>query len=308
MRHISSLQELSPQKTWLTIGVFDGVHRGHQEILRALVAEARKNNATAVVISFHPHPAAVLGKRSALKYLSLPDEKAEILAVLGVDTLLTYPFDKKVANRSAAEFMQEIQERIDLQALFIGYDFALGKNRQGDAAYLAERGRETGYALRRFEPLREGEQTISSSLVRAALADGRVRDAYQLLGRPYTLRGSVIRGDGRGRKINVPTANIRVAAEKLIPANGVYATLAEVRGKSYPAVTNIGIRPTFTPQQKEANIETHLLDFHGDIYEQELKLSFLAHLRDEKKFNSVDELLDQIHADIDAAKKVIGKR
>jgi riboflavin kinase/FMN adenylyltransferase len=304
MHHIRSLQELSLQKTWLTIGVFDGVHRGHQAILRDLVSEAKKAQATSLVISFHPHPATVLGKRSALKYLSLPAEKAEILEKLGVDILFTYPFDKKLAALTAENFMEKIQKRIDLQTLFIGYDFALGKDRQGNAAYLARLGQKTGYTLRKFDPLLDAGQTISSSRVRETLVDGRVSDAQRLLGRPYTLRGSVIRGDGRGRKINVPTANLSVNAAKLVPANGVYACLASVNGKTYRAVTNIGIRPTFTPSKTEANIETHLLNFNGDIYGKEMKLSFIARLRAEKKFSSVAELLHQIFLDIDAAKKI----
>ncbi len=304
MRHIRSLHTLSLQKTWLTIGIFDGVHLGHQKILRALAMEAKQAQASSLVISFHPHPAAVLKKNVSFKYLSLPEEKAEILDKLGIDILFTYPFDKNLAARSAEAFMQTLQKRIDLKSLFIGYDFALGKNRQGDAAYLAEYGKRTGYTLRKFDPLLDRDRIISSSRIRDALAKGRVSDAHRLLGRPYTLRGFVTRGDGRGRKINVPTANLAVDAEKLIPAKGVYACIAEVGGKRFQAVTNIGIRPTFTPQQKDAQIEVHLLDFHDEIYQEELRLSFLAYLRAEKKFTSADDLLLQINADIDAAKKI----
>ncbi len=305
MLHIRSLNELSLQKTWLTIGVFDGVHRGHQEIIRALALGAKKHQATSLVISFYPHPAAILGKRAKVKYLTLPEEKAEIFANLGVDFFLTHPFNLEIATLSAKDFMAKIQAHVKLEKLLIGYDFALGKNRQGDAAYLADLGSEAGYALQKFDSFLAGGATISSSRVRDALVDGRVRDAHQLLGRPYALRGSVIRGDGRGRKINVPTANIQVHPEKIIPKNGVYVCWAILRGEKYRALTNIGIRPTFTPDKEEANIEVHILDFHEEIYGKELKLDFISYLRDEKKFGSVDELLNQIAEDIKKAKVIL---
>lgn len=305
MLHLRSLEELSSEKTWLTIGVFDGVHRGHQEIINHLRAGAKEAKASALVISFAPHPAVVLGKRKDLKYLTLPDEKAELIEKLGVDIFITHPFNQQIAALSAEEFMSEIQARIKLEKLLIGYDFALGKDRQGDAEHLAALGKKAGYTVQTFERVLVGGETISSSRVRAALADGRVRDANKYLGRPYALRGSVVHGDGRGRKINIPTANIETSPQKTIPLNGVYACWAYVRGKKHRAVTNIGIRPTFTPDKEQANIEAHLLGFKDEIYEEELKLEFISRLRDEKKFASVDELLEQIKADIAHAKEIL---
>ena len=305
MLHIRSLNELKLSKTYLTIGVFDGVHCGHQKIISALTKDAKKNGAKSLVISFYPHPAEVLGKRQNVKYLTLPEEKAEILEKMGVDILLTHPFSPKVAVRSPKEFMQEILENAKIEKLLIGYDFAFGKNRIGNADYLEKLGMELRYTLWTFQPVSSGSTIVSSSRVRDALRNGRVRDAHQLLARPYTLRGFVIRGDERGRKINVPTANIEVSPEKLVPKNGVYATLAVLHGVKYPAVTNIGIRPTFTPDKERANIETHILDFNEDIYGKELKLEFIMRLRDEKKFASVDELLKQIGEDIKKAESVL---
>ncbi len=305
MLHIHSLNELSLEKTWLTIGVFDGVHRGHQDIIRTLTKDAQENQASSLVISFYPHPAAILGKRTDLKYLSPPEEKAELLEKLGVDYLLSYPFSKKVAAHSAEKFMGEIQKHIHLEKMFIGYDFSLGKNRQGDAEYLTNLGRKTGYIVQKFSPLLSNDLAISSSRVRDALLTGRVRDAQNLLGRPYSLRGSVVHGDGRGRKINIPTANIEVNPEKAVPLKGVYACWATARGQRYPALTNIGIRPTFTPDKVEANIETHILKFDKDLYGEVLKLEFISRLRDEVKFNSVDALLMQISRDIEKAKEIL---
>ena len=305
MLHLHSLEDLSLQKTWLTIGIFDGVHCGHQEIIRHLTAGAKRANAAALVISFYPLPAAVLGKRKNVKYLSLPDEKAELLEKLGVDVFLEHPFDQEIATLSAKEFMVRIEKRVQLKKMLIGYDFALGKDRQGDAEYLTALGEKSGYAVQTFEPLLSEGAAISSSRVRDALADGHVRDAHHLLGHPYTLCGSVIHGDGRGRKINIPTANIEIKAEKITPKNGVYATWAILQGKKHPAVTNIGIRPTFTPDKERANIETHILGFSKNIYGEELKLELVERLRDEKKFSSVNELLQQIHADIEKAQEIL---
>lgn len=327
MQHLRALSSLSLEKTWFTIGVFDGFHRGHQKIIEALVQGAKANHAASLVVSFYPHPAVVLGKKKVLSYLTLPEEKADYLAQAGVDTLLTLPFDRDIAAQSPETFMQSIRERVNIEKLLIGYDFALGKNRRGNVAYLRKLGEKNGYDVQRCEPLLDEEGIISSSRVRDALADGRVRDAQGLLGHPYTLRGAVVHGDGRGRKINIPTANIALPAEKAIPANGVYACWVYIgeevsrsgdfscskglkpsrQGKTkHPAVTNIGIRPTFTPNQVEANVEAHLLDFEGDLYNKELKLAFVEHLREEKKFNGVDELLTQIHADIERAHTVLG--
>lgn len=305
MQHIRSLQSLPYKKTWLTIGIFDGVHRGHQHLIRALVQGAKEAQASALVISFYPHPAAILGKNKHLKILTLPEEKAELLATYGVDVLLTHPFNAQVASQSPEVFMQSIRQKVQLDKLLIGYDFALGRNRQGNAAYLKALGEKDGYSVQRCEPLSDEKDIISSSRIRRALADGRVRDAQRLLGHPYTLRGAVVHGDGRGRKINLPTANIAVPLEKALPVNGVYACWANVAGKEYPAVTNVGIRPTFTPDKVEANVEAHLLNFDGDLYDQELKLSFIEHLRAEKKFNGVEELLTQIRTDIAKARRVL---
>lgn len=306
MRHIRSLAGISLGKTWLTIGVFDGVHRGHQQILKALTEGAHAQGAQAVVLSFYPHPAAVLGKRE-IKYLTPPDEKAALLEThCHADVLITHPFDRAVAVLSPEAFIAKLKKHLDLQKLLVGYDFALGKNRIGDAAYLKEMGKKDGYVVQQFAPLYADDgKIISSTLVRATLADGNLVAVTKLLGQPYALTGKVIPGDGRGRTIGVPTANIAVPPEKALPPKGVYACYAVLNGKKHPAVTNLGVHPTFTPDKVDANIEAHLLDFDGDLYGKELKLEFIDRLRLEKKFDGVEALLKQIYADIAKAREIL---
>ncbi len=307
IQHFRSLEAISIAHSWLTIGVFDGVHRGHQEIIRHLTAGAHQRNASAVVLTFYPHPEVVLGKQKNFQYLSLPEEKAALLDALHVDALLTHPFNRETAALSAEEFLARVQEKLHASRILVGYDFALGRGREGNAERLAEIGEKLGFEVQTFKPVLENDEIISSSHIRAYLASGRIREANDMLGRPYTLRGRVVHGDGRGGKIGLPTANLRVPAEKIVPAQGVYACFAEVGGKTFSAVTNIGIRPTFTPQESAFHIEAHLLDFEGDIYNERLSLSFLARLRGEETFSSVEKLLAQIRVDIANARKIFAK-
>ncbi len=308
MLHVHSLEDVSLQRSWLAIGVFDGVHRGHQEILAHLTAGAHAVGASAVVLTFYPHPAAVLGKRNGLKYLTLPDEKAALLGDLGVDVVVTHPFDHDVAALSAEAFMTRVQAHLNAEKLLIGYDFALGREREGDAVRLAELGKKLGFALQSCAPVTYGGEIVSSSHIRAYLSAGLVAEAWQALGRYYALCGPVVRGDGRGRKIDIPTVNIDVPAGKAIPANGVYACWAYVGDERRLAVTNVGVRPTFTPDEEIPGVEAHLLDFRRDLYDQDLKLEFVTRLRDERKFSSVEALLAQIHKDIASTREILRSR
>jgi len=305
MQHYRSLEEISLQDSWLTIGVFDGVHRGHQEILSKLTAGAHKKDAPAVVLTFWPHPGVVLGKRKHLKCLTTPEERAEILGELGVDAVITQPFTPEFANQSALDFMRLVSDRLGLRSLWIGYDFALGYNREGNFARLTEIGQELGYNVQAIEAVQNGTDVLSSSLIRQRIREGDVTHAAENLGRYYAVSGSVVHGDGRGRKINIPTANIDYHEDKVIPAFGVYATWAWVGGQRYPAATNIGINPTFTPDKETPNVEAHLLDFDRDLYGEEVKLEFVERLRDELKFDSVDALLKKIHEDIAETREIL---
>jgi riboflavin kinase/FMN adenylyltransferase len=303
--HFRSLDEITLQNAWLTIGVFDGVHRGHQEIVRQLTAGAQADGAPAVVLTFFPHPAVILGGKNDFKSLTTPDERAAMLESLGVDVIITHPFDRDLAAQTAEEFMRRVARILGLRRLLVGYDFALGRGREGNVARLTELGNTLGYEVQTIQPVTSGQETISSTRIRQQIAEGNVSAAAASLGRCYALNGPVIHGDGRGHLINIPTANIAYPPEKLIPANGIYATWTWVKGERHASATNVGVNPTFTPDKTTPNVETYLLDFDRNLYGQEVKIEFVARLRDEMKFPSVEALVEQIHADIDCTRQIL---
>jgi riboflavin kinase / FMN adenylyltransferase len=304
MQHYRSLDEVNLQNSWLTVGVFDGVHRGHQQIIRKLSAGAHSNDAPAVVLTFDPHPASVLGGRE-IRCLTLSDERADLLAQLGVDVVITERFTRELSQVTAYEFMSRLKRQLGLKQMLIGYDFALGRGREGNATRLAEIGAELGYSVEVLPALSDESGVISSTEIRKLIEIGNVAEAARLLGHPYSLHGPVIHGDGRGRTINVPTANIAYAREKMIPAKGIYACRAYLHGEKHLAAINIGTNPTFTPDKEIPNVEAHLLDFRGEIYGEDVRLEFVVRLRDELKFESVETLLEQIWKDIEDTKRIL---
>jgi riboflavin kinase / FMN adenylyltransferase len=307
MHHHHSLDDIRLNDSWLTIGIFDGVHRGHQEILRSLVLESHAAGAPSVVLTFDPHPAVVFGGKTDFKLLSLPDERAALLGSFGVDEVITQTFDRAFADQTAAAFMQRLSRTLGLRQLFIGYDTALGRGREGNAARLQEIGLELGYGVRSFPALKDQAGIISSTRIRAAIATGNVSSAAADLGRFYSISGPVIHGDGRGHTLNLPTANIQIPPGKVLPAYGIYATRAWVAGHAYPAATSFGIRPTFYPDEPPApTIEAHLLDFRRDIYGQVVNIEFVDYLRPEEKYSSIQALLEQIQKDITRTRQVLG--
>ena len=307
MQHYRSLQDAALQNGWLTIGVFDGVHRGHQEILKTLTAGAHANGAPAIALTFDPHPASVLSERE-IKNLTTIDERAELFARYGVDVVITQRFTRDLAAVSARDYMSRLKENLGLRCLLIGYDFALGKNREGNSSRLAEIGNQLGFDVQVIPALSDESGVISSTEIRKLISTGNVAEALNLLGRPYSLGGDIVHGDGRGRSINVPTANVNYPREKLIPARGIYACWAWVDGEKHSAAVNIGFNPTFTPDKQTATVEAHLLDFEHDLYGREIKLDFMARLRDEMKFPSVEALLDQIHRDVEQTRSILESR
>jgi len=304
MKHYHSLEEVSLQNTWLTIGVFDGVHRGHREIIRKLTSGAHARGEPAVLLTFDPHPASVLSGQE-IKCLTTADERAELMGKLGVDIVITQPFTRELAASTAMEYMSRIKQALDLKHLLIGYDFALGRGREGSANRLAEIGRELGYDVEVIGAVSDESGVISSTEIRKLVATGNVSEAAQLLGYPYPLGGEVIRGAGRGRTINFPTANIDYPKNKVIPVNGIYACWAHLGKEKFMAATNIGFNPTFTPDRQTPSLEAYLLDFDRDIYGQHVKLEFVSRIRNELKFNSVQALIWKIQEDVDKTRDLL---
>jgi riboflavin kinase / FMN adenylyltransferase len=307
MQPQTSLKSFHLKNTWLTIGSYDGVHRGHQEIIKNLSSGAHSTGAQAVVLTFHPHPAKVLGKRQDFYYLTSPEERATLLKDMGVDIVITYPFDRQVAATSARDFVAEIHTHLDFRHLWVGHDFALGRNREGDIPTLRRFGNEFGYKVEVVEQVKVDDLSVSSSQIRALLREGAVDQAELLLGRAYTVTGTVVPGDGRGRTIGIPTANLKVWEEKLLPRSGVYVCRALVDGDYYGALTNIGFRPTFDQQDLVPHVEAHLLDFDQDLYGKEISLGFLQRLRDEQRFPNPQALVAQIFQDIERGRLILSE-
>ncbi|MBI3172707.1 MAG: bifunctional riboflavin kinase/FAD synthetase [Chloroflexi bacterium] len=299
MQHYRSLTEASLRGARLTVGVYDGVHRGHQEIIRRVTA-----GSPSVVLTFHPHPASVLGGHE-IKCLTTPDERADLLAAQGVDVVITEPFTRDLAAVSAYEFMSRLKRHLGLEHLFIGYDFALGKGREGNAARLTEIGRELGYTVEVVPAVGDESGVISSTEIRKLVSRGDVAEAALLLGHPYQIGGPVIHGDHRGRTIGFPTANLDYPPQKALPSNGIYACWAWLGSERFAAAINVGLRPTVHDDQTVPNVEAYLLDFDREIYGQHLRLDFVARLRDELKFPSLDALIEQMHRDVQRTRQIL---
>ncbi|HET7376823.1 MAG TPA: bifunctional riboflavin kinase/FAD synthetase [Anaerolineae bacterium] len=304
MRLIRDLNDAQlTEDSVVTIGSFDGLHIGHRKLIDGVRESAFNANRTSVVVTFFPHPSIVLGRAEPF-YLTSPEEKMVQINQTGVDLLVELPFTSETAKVSAADFVDQLIEHLHLRELWIGHDFALGHNREGNAEFLTRLGRERGYHVHMIEPLTNGGDVISSSNIRSALRAGDVIQATKWLGRPFRLSGRVIPGDGRGRTLGVPTANLEVWPAHAIPANGIYACWAWVGHIRYRAAVSIGLRPTVTDSGRRT-IEAYLLDFDKDLYGQNLVLDFVERLRAEEKFSSLEELVAQMKADIARTRELL---
>ncbi len=303
MQHYRSLKDVYVKGAWLTIGSFDGIHLGHQEIVRKLTRAAHAAGSPAVVLTFYPHPAVVLGKRRRAFYLTTPEEQAALLAALSIDMLITHPFNQDVASLSARQFLDNLMVHLGLSQLWVGHDFAMGHNREGNVPALKRLGEQHGFQVQVVSPVVAGGEVVSSSRIRSLLASGDLAEANELLGRSYRLDGTVVPGEGRGRTLGIPTANLAISEERALLQAGVYVCRAFVRGGWHGAVTNIGIRPTFDTGDETLTVETHLLDYDEDLYGQRLSLEFIERLRGEQRFPNPQALVQQIHTDIARARQ-----
>ncbi|MCS6845383.1 MAG: bifunctional riboflavin kinase/FAD synthetase [Caldilineales bacterium] len=293
----------------LTIGNFDGVHLGHRALIHTMLESARRRGWQGGVLTFHPHPAAVLRPHTNQLYLTTMDERLELLSGIGVDFTVVYPFTLATANLPAAEFVAQVARAVNLAGLWVGPDFALGRGREGNVEVLAALGRTMGFEVYVIEPQTIGGVEVRSGRIRQLLLEGDVAAAAEGLGWRYRVSGVVVPGASRGHRIGFPTANLAVAAERLLPANGVYATWAWIENggdnglQCYASVTNIGVRPSFDNGQR--TVEAHLLDFSGNLYGRRMALEFVERLRPEMKFPGVDALRSQIQQDIARARAIL---
>lgn len=295
----------------LTMGVFDGVHRGHQALVARVCEEASRRGLGAGVVTFHPSPVTVLRPGVPFSYLTSLERRVELLREAGAQWVAVLQFTSELALVSAEDFARILVEEARMRLLIVGEDFRFGRGRSGDVARLRDLGDEYGFEVQTVALVANDaageaggaqDDVISSTRVRNALAEGAMTDVTRLLGRPFALRGPVLHGDERGRTIGFPTLNIGVSADQALPPNGVYITRATLYdgGASYTAATNIGTQPTFAGTARR--VETHLLDFEGDLYGQVVTIELLQRLRTEQKFDGVDALVAQIGADVEATR------
>lgn len=293
-------------RTVVTIGNFDGVHLGHRVILARVVQRARELGGQSVAITFDPHPLKLLRPDMTLPLLTTPEQKLQLLAACGLDAVVVLPFTKEFAALGARDFVtQYFCERLRVREAVIGHDYCFGRGREGSIELLKEMGAGCGFTVQVVWAVESDDAVVSSSLIRALLRLGKVEEAARLLGRPYGVAGQVVRGKGRGAKLlGVPTANIRPVNE-LVPASGIYAVRARRGTTILPGVANIGTCPTF--DNCEFSLEVHLFDFSEDLYGEDLGVDFIARLREERRFTSIEALSAQIQADIAVARKVLAE-
>ncbi|HJQ34968.1 MAG TPA: bifunctional riboflavin kinase/FAD synthetase [Pyrinomonadaceae bacterium] len=290
----------------LTLGVFDGLHLGHQLIISRVVERARALDAVPTVLTFDPHPRAVLHPESAPPLLQTFDQKVEAFGVLGVEQAIVVRFTPEFAEVSAGEFLKDVvHERLHAKEVYLGRGFAFGRGREGDINLLRRVSGELGFFADEVPEVRLRGQRISSSRIRELLLAGRVNLARRMLGRPYGVEGRVVRGHERGRTIGFPTANLR-PDNRVIPRAGVYVTATLIEGTWRQSLTNVGVRPTFE-KEAEPSVETYVMDWGGDLYGDVVRVRFLRRLRDERRFASVEELKRQIYGDAARARNYFAR-
>ena len=305
MQIIRNLEELKKPlvNSVATIGNFDGVHLGHREIFRQIVRKANEQGGASVVITFVPHPLKVLKPEQAPRLLNTYAEKERLIQASCVDYLVELPFDHNMAEMTPEDFVEKILlEKLGVRHLIIGYDYAFGRNRAGDADFLTKMGAEKDFTVEVLGPILRGEVVYSSTLARRLLAAGDVVGVVEPLGRNFTLEGRVVKGASRGKKLGYPTANL-LTEKEVLPRPGVYAVKVKHEGLLFDGVMNIGFNPTFGVER--ISLEVYILDFDQDIYGDTLRVYFVERLRDEKIFNSIDDLIASIADDVEKARSIL---
>jgi riboflavin kinase/FMN adenylyltransferase len=327
MQILADLSQVRPEPSCLIVGFFDGVHRGHVYLIGQASASARRQGLRAVLITFYPHPSVVLRGAEPF-HLSSREEKLDLLSALDLDLIIIEPFTLSFGQTRASQFVDQLITQIGMVELWVGPNFAMGYRREGDVQFLRQLGEERAFAVNVVNRLKLDGAPISSSRIREALREGNVTLAARCLGRPYSLQGQVVMGAQRGRSLGFPTANIAVSTEQAMPAHGVYAAWARLRGEpvmsrdlgelaevtrqdqsersaneQHRAVINIGTHPTFDTGLR--TVGAHLLDFDRDIYGQHMIIDFVAHLRSERRFNGAETLADQIAHDVAQARQLL---
>ncbi len=307
MRVEEQLARLAPSKGMvLAIGVFDAVHLGHKYLISELKEHARQQNSLSGVVTFRQHPQAVLSHRTKLPCLTTLAERTKLLKDEGVDEVIVLSFSHELAELSAQQFVSLLRKYLRMQGLVIGPDFALGKDRKGNASTLRALGQEMNFIVKTVRPITINGEVVSSTAVRNALADGDMKRVHNLTGRHFSVTGRVIPGVHRGIQLGFPTANLNLDPEQALPADGVYATWAYVDDRAYESMTNIGKNPTFGSNQR--TVEVHILDYQGDLYQQELRIDVIDRLRGEQQFDTAEELKKQIAEDIEQGRTLLTSR
>jgi riboflavin kinase/FMN adenylyltransferase len=287
----------------VTIGVFDGVHLGHKHLIFKLKELAGQQSLCTIALTFHTHPQEILAPHAHPPFLTDAKEKADLLKREGVTGVIVLTFTPELAHLTARQFTELLIQKLHMKGLVIGPDFALGRQGEGNIPALKKLGHELGFSVTVIPPVKINGEIVSSTVIRKAMADGDMVKVRRLMGRPFSLHGQVIHGQGRGTGLGFPTVNLSVLPGQALPPDGVYATFAHTPDNIFHSVTNIGKNPTFG--NNERTVEAYLLDFRNDLYEQEVKINFIHKLRDEIKFRGPDELIKQIYLDINNARDVL---
>jgi riboflavin kinase / FMN adenylyltransferase len=287
----------------ITIGVFDGVHLGHKYLISQLKELASQQGLTDIVVTFHKHPQETLNPQSQPPFLTDAAEKALLVKKEGVAAVIVLTFTPELSRLSARDFLSLLQKKLRMKGLVVGPDFALGRGGEGNIPTLRRLGSEMGFSITVIPPVQNNGDIVSSTAIRQALAAGDMEKVHRFMGRPFSLHGRVIHGKGRGAGLGFPTVNLDILPGQAIPGDGVYATLALVNNQTYPSVTNIGMNPTFGENKR--TIEAYLLDYHDNLYEQEVRIEFVQQLRGEIKFADARELTAQIAEDIRLSRAIL---